>query len=384
MCQRYCTCASVRRPMLERPLRRSPMVFPRATPPRPSMPHSWKTTSCSRLSSTPSRSTLSCAPASQGCTSTTMCGSRTRCPRSQQACGLPWPKSRFSSSQAEPRHHKELVLGTGLAVAVALAERLRIAAMIDAAVAAIMGLSESDLRHALTACDHPANHTDSRPPKGFWRVDKDKEPELRHTVLTLVAFHDLQAHIASAADQQAGIEAFLSQNAGAGWQLPETLRLADYGLGHDDRAQCSQPVVSRLGPRFYDWQLGQSAEEARRERGVACSKPAWRAGSYKADARCQDPTTHRRRATARASGRTKSGVQRRPIQGWPARHPSTLVPLHTRSAPSATERMDHASEAPPLGTSKATTANVSSLFVSSRCPRTYLKSVSDPPFDCLL
>lgn len=148
------------------------------------------------------------------------------------------------------------------------AERLRIAIMIDAAVAAIVGLSESDLRYALTACDYPASHTGSRPPKGFWRVDKDKDPELRHTVLTLVAFHDLQAHIASAVDQQAGIEAFLSQNAGDGWQLPETLRLADYGLGHDDRAQHPQPVVSRLGPRFYDWQLGQSAEEARRERGV--------------------------------------------------------------------------------------------------------------------
>ena len=145
------------------------------------------------------------------------------------------------------------------------AERLRIAVMIDAAVAAIMGLSESDLRYALTACDHPANHTGSRPPKGFWRVDKDKEPELRHTVLTLVAFHDLQAHIDAAGDQHRGIEAFLTQNAGDGWQLPEVLRLAAYGLGHDDRAQHPQPVVSRLGPRFYDWQFGQSAEGARRE-----------------------------------------------------------------------------------------------------------------------
>ena len=145
------------------------------------------------------------------------------------------------------------------------AERLRIAVMIDAAVAAIMGLSESDLRYALTACDHPANHARQPPAKGFWRVDKDKDPELRHTVLTLVAFHDLQAHVASAADQQAGIEAFLSQNAGDGWQLPETLRLADYGLGHDDRAQCSQPVACRLGPRFSDWQLGQSADDPLRE-----------------------------------------------------------------------------------------------------------------------
>ena len=145
------------------------------------------------------------------------------------------------------------------------AERLRIAVMIDAAVAAIMGLSEFHLRYVLGACDYPANYTGSRPPKGFWRVDKDKDPELRHTVLTLIAFHDLQAHIASAGDQHAGIEAFLTQNAGDGWQLPETLRLADYDLGHDDRAQHPQPVATRLGPRFYDWQLAQPADEAQRE-----------------------------------------------------------------------------------------------------------------------
>ena len=47
--------------------------------------------------------------------------------------------------------------------------------------------------------------------------------------------------------------------------LPETLRLADYGLGHDQRARRPQPVASRLGPRFYDWQLVQSAEESWRE-----------------------------------------------------------------------------------------------------------------------
>ena len=161
-----------------------------------------------------------------------------------------------------------VVLRAGLPVAVAPAERLRIAVMIDAVVAAIMGLSESDLRYALTACDHPADHPGSRPPKGFWRVDKDKDPELRHTVLTLVAFHDLQAHVDAAGDQHRGIEAFLTQNAGDGWQLPEMLRLADYGLGHDDRAQHPQPVVSRLGPRFYDWQVGQSAEGDRRECGL--------------------------------------------------------------------------------------------------------------------
>ena len=55
---------------------------------------------------------------------------------------------------------------------------------------------------------------------------------------------------------------FLSQNDGEGWMLPETLRLADYGLGHDDRAKEHQPVASALGPRFYPWQLEQSVEES--------------------------------------------------------------------------------------------------------------------------
>ncbi len=44
--------------------------------------------------------------------------------------------------------------------------------------------------------------------------------------------------------------------------LPETLRLADYGLGHDERAKEPQPVASVLGPRFYDWQLAQDVEES--------------------------------------------------------------------------------------------------------------------------
>jgi hypothetical protein len=102
--------------------------------------------------------------------------------------------------------------------------------------------------------------------KGFWRVDKDKDPELRHTVLTLVAFHDLEEKIRDCGgDRAKGIEAFLNQNDGKGWMLPETLRLADYGLGHDERAKHPQPIASRLGPRFYDWQLAQSPEESWRE-----------------------------------------------------------------------------------------------------------------------
>ena len=47
--------------------------------------------------------------------------------------------------------------------------------------------------------------------------------------------------------------------------LPETLCLADYGLGHDDRARRPQVVAQRLGSRFYDWQLAQGTDEAVRE-----------------------------------------------------------------------------------------------------------------------
>ena len=131
---------------------------------------------------------------------------------------------------------------------------------------AVMDSVSDDVRHILHDCDHPASFTTGSNPKGFWRVDKDKDPELRHTVLTLVAFHDLEEKIrACGGDREKGIEAFLNQNDGEGWMLPETLRLADYGLGHDERAKDPQPVASRLGPRFYDWQLAQTPEESWRE-----------------------------------------------------------------------------------------------------------------------
>lgn len=100
-------------------------------------------------------------------------------------------------------------------------------------------------------------------PKGFWRVDKDLDPELRHTVLTVVAFDVLEKLIEQhGGDRDAGIAAFCALNDGEGWMLPETLRLADYGLGHDERAKEHQPVASRLGPRFLDWQLAQTPEES--------------------------------------------------------------------------------------------------------------------------
>ena len=151
-------------------------------------------------------------------------------------------------------------------------ERLRVRCLVDAVLFVSLGLAPDDARWMLRRCDLPRSEVPrafskgSLDPKGFWRVDRDKDPELRHTVLTLVAFHDLEAEIeAAGGDRERGIDAFLDQNDGEGWMLPEMLRLADYGLGHDDRAKQPQPVRSRLGTRFYDWQLAQSSEDRWRE-----------------------------------------------------------------------------------------------------------------------
>ena len=156
--------------------------------------------------------------------------------------------------------------------AVTTAERLRSRSVFDSILAKLFGLLSDDLSWILRDCDYSAQQLRQHPTrsaldaKGFWRVDKDKDPELRHTVLALIAFHDLEQKIEECGgDRDKGIQAFLSQNDGEGWMLPETLRLADYGLGHDDRAKEYQPVASRLGPRFFDWQLTQSAEESWRE-----------------------------------------------------------------------------------------------------------------------
>ena len=155
--------------------------------------------------------------------------------------------------------------------AISGAERTRQRALLDALVAYVYGLDFGDLCHLLRGCDLAADVPRSEAlrtldPKGFWRVDKDKDPELRHTVLTLVAFRDLEAKVSEqGGDREKGIAAFCDLNGGEGWMLPETLRLADYGLGHDERAKHPQPVASRLGPRFYDWQLAQTPEESWRE-----------------------------------------------------------------------------------------------------------------------
>ena len=138
-------------------------------------------------------------------------------------------------------------------------ERLRVRCIVDAVVAHLYGVTAEDLGWILRDCDHPPGDTRnnvfarSLDAKGFWRVDKEKPPELRHTILTQIAFRDLQ---------RMGLEAFMSQNSGEGWMLPETLRLTDYGLGHDERAKQPQPVASQLGVRFLSSQLNEDVEQS--------------------------------------------------------------------------------------------------------------------------
>ena len=145
--------------------------------------------------------------------------------------------------------------------------RLEALACFNAVVASWYGLTFRELTQAFRDCDWArATDTSGFDVKGFWRVDKDKDPELRQTVLTSVAFRDLEEKVfACGGDRQRGIEAFLGQKDGEGWMLPEMLRLTDYGFGHDERAKQPKPVASRLGPRFYDWQLAQNTEESWRE-----------------------------------------------------------------------------------------------------------------------
>jgi hypothetical protein len=138
-------------------------------------------------------------------------------------------------------------------------ERLRARAISEALVAHHYGLDRSDFLRIIEGCDLPVDQLESREvkvkldPKGFWRYEKAANPEERLAVLSLVAFDALRLM---------GDKSFLAANEGRGWMLPETLCLADYGLGHDGRAKEHQPVASVIGPRLYSWQMEQSVSES--------------------------------------------------------------------------------------------------------------------------
>ena len=146
--------------------------------------------------------------------------------------------------------------------ALSRAERLRLRCVSEAVVAFQFGLTSDDLAFIMSDCDHPTKvlteaFTRQLDPKGFWRIDKEVDPELRFSVLAMVAFHELQS---------IGVDAFLDQNNGEGWMLPEELRLSDYDLGRDERSTFPQAVAARLGQRFSDSQIAQDMDRLQRER----------------------------------------------------------------------------------------------------------------------
>ncbi|MBE9110112.1 hypothetical protein IQ273_11895 [Nodosilinea sp. LEGE 07298] len=158
--------------------------------------------------------------------------------------GLTLPALKFSPYWKEARVLLDLHKHWKQYWAVTPYERQRLKCISEALIAEFYGFNLEEFSSILQGCDHPAIQvTDNAfartlEPKGFWRVDKEKDPELRHTVLSLIAFHDLK---------RLGLDAFLNLNHGEGWMLPETLCLSDYGLGHDERAQNHQPVAARIG-----------------------------------------------------------------------------------------------------------------------------------------
>ncbi len=109
-------------------------------------------------------------------------------------------------------------------------ERMRLRCILDALIADLYGLDVLDLRHILQGCQttqpgsgkenqlEPSHGSqasvpsDWRPrPRGFWRVDKNRPPQVRQTVLTLAAFEALKS---------LGRQAFLAQNDFSGWKVP--------------------------------------------------------------------------------------------------------------------------------------------------------------------
>lgn len=139
-------------------------------------------------------------------------------------------------------------------------ERLRIRCILDPIIAELYGLSFEDFAWILRDCGYPTElikqESSQFDPKGFWRVDKEKDPELRHTVLALKAFVDLK---------ELGLDAFCSLNGGEGWMIPETITyevMEDGTIAFDTPNGKTVPVRERLGPRFLEWQLEGTPEES--------------------------------------------------------------------------------------------------------------------------
>jgi hypothetical protein len=140
---------------------------------------------------------------------------------------------------------------SALSPALGHVSRLTKRCQIEAVIALMAGLDQPEFARILAACDLPTDQSiRSLDPRSFKPVDFELDPELRSTILALAAFQALTEVVAASPSLEVALDRFLAPREQGGWQLPATLRLADYGLGHDDRARHPQPVASRLAELY--------------------------------------------------------------------------------------------------------------------------------------
>lgn len=152
-------------------------------------------------------------------------------------------------------------------------EQLRIRCIIDAIIAELYSLDTNDFSWILRDCAHSQNKirdiSSKLDPKGFWRVDKDKPPELRQAILSIAAFRNLKKIIKeNGGNPVKGINAFCEQNNGDGWEIPETITFIQRENGiieFDTSDSQTYEVRSKLGERFLQWQLEGTPEESWKE-----------------------------------------------------------------------------------------------------------------------
>ena len=174
--------------------------------------------------------------------------------------------------------------------------------MLNALVAILMGLDSDDIRHIFANCSASSTSIKGANAKGFWRVDQHASPELRLTILTALAFFDLESRVESErGDIKRGIEAFLAQNHGEGWMLPETADLRQDAHGEDGREN-GAIVAQRLGPRIFDWQLVESGDETFCECHLHARKCTWTTEVRTVAGRFDCPRGSRRGRLRRLSG----------------------------------------------------------------------------------
>jgi hypothetical protein len=143
-------------------------------------------------------------------------------------------------------------------------ERLRLRIILDVLIAHAFGVSRQALRWILRDVDHPIDVLRSDTfcrtldPKGFWRIEKAVDPEFRHSVLTLIAADDFAAELAAAGTKCAEVRDRFAGIGGDGWQLPVSLNLAEYELGHGASRKVN--VRAHFGCQYLSSQIQDVAE----------------------------------------------------------------------------------------------------------------------------